>query len=101
MLSVLVVEFRIHAAHIDAFADAIHANARASLEVEPGCHVFDICRDPAEPALFFLYEIYVDDAAVAAHLQSPHFLAMNAQTSDWVASKVVRRLQLPAGEATA
>lgn len=93
--SVLVVEFRIHSAHVGAFAQAIEANARASLESEPGCEVFDVCRDPQEPELFYLYEVYDDEAAVAAHLQSPHFLAMSAQTADWVASKAVRRLQLP------
>jgi quinol monooxygenase YgiN len=93
--SVLVVEFRIHASHVEAFAHAIAANARASLESEPGCQVFDVCRDLDEPALFYLYEVYADEAAVAAHLQSHHFLAMNAETSDWVASKAVRRLQLP------
>lgn len=93
--SVLVVEFRIHAAQIEAFAQAIAANARASLDNEPGCHIFDVCRDPAEPALFYLYEVYADDAAVSAHLQSPHFMSMNAETAAWVISKAVRLLQLP------
>lgn len=93
--SVLVVEFRVHAAQIEAFAQAIAANARASLDNEPGCHVFDVCRDPDEPALFYLYEVYADEAAVAVHLQSPHFLSMNAETAAWVTSKAVRRLQLP------
>ncbi len=86
----LVVEFRIKPEHIDAFARAIADNARASRELEPGCRQFDVCRDPAEPALFFLYELYDDAAAIDAHLKSAHFLTMSAASADWVASKSVK-----------
>jgi quinol monooxygenase YgiN len=89
----LVVEFRIDAARIEAFDAAIRANARASLATEPGCRQFDVCRDPDDAQLFFLYELYDDEAAIRAHLQSPHFLAMDAQTRAWVQSKTVRRLR--------
>ena len=56
-MDVLVVEFRIRADKVQAFADAIAANARASVEREPGCRQFDVCRDAADPTLFFLYEL--------------------------------------------
>ena len=88
----LVVEFRIKPAHVDAFDAAIRANARASLESEPGCRQFDVCRDPDDAALFFLYELYDDEAAIQAHLQSPHFLQMTAATASWVEAKMVRKL---------
>ena len=89
----LVVEFRIHSAHIEAFDAAIRANAQASVDTEPGCRQFDVCRDPDQPQLFFLYELYDDDAAIQAHLQSPHYLQMNAATAAWVEGKTVRKLQ--------
>jgi quinol monooxygenase YgiN len=88
----LVVEFRIHADHVAAFDAAIRANARASLATEPGCRQFDVCRDPADASLFFLYELYDDEAAIQAHLQSTHFLQMDQRTAGWVRSKVVRKL---------
>jgi (4S)-4-hydroxy-5-phosphonooxypentane-2,3-dione isomerase len=88
----LVVEFRIKPAHIDAFDVAIRANAQASMDTEPGCRQFDVCRDPDDAALFFLYELYDDEGAIQAHLQSPHFLQMNAATASWVDAKVVRKL---------
>ena len=88
----LVVEFRIHAAHIEAFDAAIRANARASLDTEPGCRQFDVCRDPDDASLFFLYELYDDEAAIQAHLRSPHFLQMDAATAGWVQAKEVRKL---------
>ncbi len=91
-MEALIVEFRIHAQHIAAFEAAILDNARASRETEPGCVQFDVCRHPAEPELFYLYELYTSEAAIQAHLQAPHFLAMDAMTSSWVASKTVRRL---------
>jgi (4S)-4-hydroxy-5-phosphonooxypentane-2,3-dione isomerase len=89
----LVVEFRIKTAHIDAFDAAIRANAQASVANEPGCRQFDVCRDPDDPAMFFLYELYDDEAAIRAHLQSPHFLQMNAETAAWVDAKAVRQLR--------
>ncbi len=90
-MQVLVVEFRILPAHREAFADAIQANAIASREREPGCLQFDVCRDPADPGLFFLYELYRDEAAIQAHLVAAHFLQMNAATASWVESKKVSR----------
>ena len=89
-----MVEFRIKPDHVAAFAEAMRANAAASLASEPGCRQFDVCRDPCDTTLFFLYERYDDEAAVQAHLRMPHFLQMDAATRDWVQSKNVRRLRL-------
>ena len=91
-MQVLVVDFHIHPGFEDAFEAAICENAKSSLEQEPGCHVFDVCRDPGDPSLFYLYELYTDEAAVQAHLAAPHFKSMSAQTANWVASKQVRRM---------
>lgn len=90
-MQVLVVEFLIKPAHIEAFAAAIADNARASRDTEPGCRQFDVCRDPANPALFHLYELYDDAAAVDAHLQAAHFLKLNQDTAAWVERKTVWR----------
>ena len=90
MLAV-VVEFQIDPAHAQDFRQAIVANASQSLAVEPGCRQFDVCCDPGAPNLIFLYELYDDEAAFQAHLQSPHFLEMDARTAAWVTSKRVWR----------
>jgi len=89
----LIVEFRIKPEFIDDFAVAIAENARLSRDTEPGCRQFDVCRDTADAALFFLYELYEDEAAIQAHLKSAHFLQMDAATATWVQGKVVRKLQ--------
>ena len=90
-MQALIVEFLIRPIHVQAFAAAIDANARVSRETEPGCRQFDVCRDPAQEQLFFLYELYDDEAAVQAHLQSAHFRAFSEATGAWVERKTVRR----------
>jgi quinol monooxygenase YgiN len=40
---------------------------------EPGCRYYQAYRDPAEPRVFRIFEIYDDQDAVAAHASSPHF----------------------------
>jgi (4S)-4-hydroxy-5-phosphonooxypentane-2,3-dione isomerase len=87
----LVVEFHIKPAHAAAFEQVIIENARASRQTEPGCRQFDVCRDPVDASVFFLYELYDDEAAIQAHLQAPHYLQMNRVSADWVDSKAVRR----------
>jgi autoinducer 2-degrading protein len=89
----LVVEFRIRPEFIAAFEAAIGENARLSRDTEPGCRQFDVCRDPADPAVFFLYELYDDEAAIQAHLRSAHFRQMNEATAPWVDGKLVRRFR--------
>jgi autoinducer 2-degrading protein len=89
-MHILVVEFTLHADKAEAFAQAIVHNAHCSVTQEPGCLQFDVCRDPADPTRFFLYEVYVDDAAVQAHLDSAHFQTMNRETQAWVAAKTVQ-----------
>ncbi|XAH24524.1 putative quinol monooxygenase [Xylophilus sp. GW821-FHT01B05] len=94
MTLAVLVDFQIQPAHAEAFAEAIAHNARESVAQEPGCHRFDVCRDPADPGTFFLYELYDDQAAFAAHLAAPHFQAFDALTKGWVAGKTIRRYQL-------
>ena len=90
-MQALVVEFHIKPEFVRDFAAAVEDNARLSRETEPGCRQFDVCRNPADPTLFFLYELYDDEAAVQAHLSAPHFLQMNEATAGWVQSKNVWR----------
>lgn len=92
-MQVLVVEFIIKPAFVDAFERVIVENARASRETEPGCGQFDVCRDPVDATKFFLYELYDDEAAVQAHLRTPHFLQMNEATSPWVEKKTACRYE--------
>ena len=87
---VITVEFAVHQDRIAAFREAMVDNARASRTHEPGCRQFDVCADPADAAVVFLYEVYDDKAAFDAHLASAHFAAFDARVRDWVVRKTVR-----------
>ncbi len=56
----------------DAVAAAINALIEPS-RAEPGNLLYQPHRDPNDPAAFFLYEQYVDEAAYIAHGVSEHF----------------------------
>ncbi len=86
---VVTVEFRIRKGHEAAFLQAMMRQARNSLEREEACMRFDVCSAPDDAGHVFLYEIYGDEAAFQAHLETAHFHEFNEGTADWVASKQV------------
>lgn len=78
---------------MDGFLPLMKANARTSVEDEPDCHQFDVCRSLADENEIFLYETYTDRAAFDAHLASAHFQAFDQEVSEMVAAKTVDFLQ--------
>ncbi len=86
----VTVFFEIEEPHIGNFLPLMVANAKASLTEEPGCRQFDVCTDTDRPQQVFLYELYDDEEAFAAHLQTPHFKSFDAMTSSMIAQKDVR-----------
>lgn len=86
---VVIVFFEAKAAHAAEFKAAIAENAAASVADEPGCQQFDVAQDPNDPSSFFLYEIYDDEAAFKAHLESDHFKHFDSISAPWTADKKV------------
>ena len=87
---VITVTFTVRPEQIGAFDAAMETQARASLENEPDCVRFDVCKDPDDPTVCFLYELYTDKAAFDAHVASPHFKSFDATVQPWVVAKTVR-----------
>jgi quinol monooxygenase YgiN len=56
-------------ARIGAIIEAMTEPSRA----EPGCLHYQGHRSLSDPRRFFLYEVYVDEAAYVAHQASDHF----------------------------
>ena len=71
-LLVVHVDVAVVLDHVDAFLDATQENAVASRD-EPGVVRFDLLSDRADPGHVVLVEIYRDEAAAAAHKQTPHY----------------------------
>jgi quinol monooxygenase YgiN len=63
---------------LGTFLSAMRVRSRA----EPGNLRRDIWRDNANPDRFVLDELYVDEAAVAAHRDTPHFKGYAARIGD-------------------
>lgn len=62
--------------------EAMLAQLAVASRAEPGNLRWDVWRDQGEPSRFVLDELYVDNAAVAAHRASPHFAAYLARVGD-------------------
>ena len=72
MTVVLAVTWVAREAESDAVVDLLQRLMPLS-RAEPGCLQYDAHRDPDDPDRFFLFERYVDEAALEAHQASAHF----------------------------
>ena len=86
---VLLLKTQLKPGTSEAFMDAMRVNAAASVRDEPGCLTFDVLRDRCDPDLLWLYEVYVDEAAFAAHMRTPHFLASRPLVEPLIESQEV------------
>jgi quinol monooxygenase YgiN len=71
-LLVVHVDIAVVPEHREAFLAATAANASASRQ-EPGIHRFDVLTDRADAGHIVLVEVYADEAAAAAHKETPHY----------------------------
>jgi quinol monooxygenase YgiN len=62
---------------------------------EPGCLMYLVHRHREEPARFFVYEQYRNDAALEAHRQTSHFQQLARQELPKVADRVDANLFEP------
>jgi quinol monooxygenase YgiN len=75
-------------------ADAVAAIAQkliAPSMAEPGVKVFIPYRSPTNPSLFFIYELYVEEAAWGEHEKTAHF----KEAIKELLPRVVRRERVP------
>jgi (4S)-4-hydroxy-5-phosphonooxypentane-2,3-dione isomerase len=85
-LSALVVKIHMKAEHREQFLKEMWADAVGSEKNEPGCLMFNIVHDDADPNVLYLFEVYKDDQAVEAHKKTPHFQKWLETTKDWLAA---------------
>ena len=90
---VITVKFVINEKDIEKFKVRMLQQARDSLELEKDCHQFDVCHDPNNKNIVFLYETYTDKNAFNIHLNSKHYLAFNDKVTSWVKEKIVTQLE--------
>lgn len=86
---VVCVTFEIDPNRLNDFLPLMAAQARNSLTLEDGCHLFDVSQDPDTASHVFLYEVYEDKAAFDIHLASDHFKTFDTAVAPMVLSKSV------------
>ena len=69
--------------HKQRLLDELWSDAYGSERDEPGCLMFNIAQDDADPNVLHLFEVYRDDAAVETHVATPHFRRFAEATKDW------------------
>jgi quinol monooxygenase YgiN len=69
-----------HVADVEALMRDMVSQTRK----EPGNLRYDLLRRADGAPGFYLYETYVDEAAVQAHRESAHFVAYRAKIGAWV-----------------
>ena len=84
---VVTVHFYVKPDHVADFQAAMLVNARSSVEKEPGCRRFDVTVDEKDPAHFFLFEVYDDEAAFQKHMTMDHFATVNQVIEPFIVDK--------------
>jgi (4S)-4-hydroxy-5-phosphonooxypentane-2,3-dione isomerase len=69
---ILQVELYVKPEYVDAFKAATIQNGNESRQ-ESGNLRFELLEDSTNPTRFMLTEIYLDEAAMNVHFNSPHF----------------------------
>ena len=91
---VITVDFQLKPESREAFLKLIRENAALSLRNETGCRHFDVCIPVDAAPRVFLYEIYDDEAAFKAHLETPHYKRFAAAAGPMIQDRKVVPLQL-------
>ena len=92
----LFVELEIDPDQIRAFDALIADHAAKTLAGEPGCMDFQVYVDRENPNTYLLYELYRDDAALAAHRETAQLAKFRAAAADMLRGrKVIEGLVRP------
>ena len=82
MISIFVT-IKIKPEFKERFLQASFGDAQGSVRDEPGCFRFDILQDSSDANCVHLYEVYIDEAALETHRNSPHYKAWRETVRDW------------------
>ena len=70
---VVTVRVTVKPSDREAFRAAAVENANGANNNEPGCQLFSVAQSKDDENVFFIYEIYDNEAALEAHREMPHY----------------------------
>jgi quinol monooxygenase YgiN len=85
-LVVRIAKLQIDSAQLDVYKAALKEQAEMAVRVEPGVLSLYAVYEKSNPTHVTVFEIYANEEAYKAHLQTPHFLKYKAITKDMVKS---------------
>jgi quinol monooxygenase YgiN len=84
---VRMAELEIKPAQLDAFKAAVKEEMETSVRIEPGVLAIYAVAEKENPSKLRFFEIYADETAFKAHIDSPHFKKFRTTTQDMVISR--------------
>jgi (4S)-4-hydroxy-5-phosphonooxypentane-2,3-dione isomerase len=87
----VVVTFKLKPGSAPAFNPIMIENAEASVRDEPGCHQFQVLHDQGDAETIVLYEVYEDEDAFQAHLETPHFATFEREGKPMIDEANIQR----------
>ena len=89
---VVMVDTEVNPDALDRFKQAAADNAKATIQLEPGCRQFLVLTPKDAPNHVVLVEVYKDESAREAHRGTPHFKKFIADTGPLVKGRKVTLL---------
>ena len=86
---VRVADIEVDPAQREAFISAVKEEMDESIRVESGVLALYAVAEKDSPSRLRFFEVYVDEAAYDAHLQSPHFRKYRATTEQMIRSRTL------------
>ena len=84
-MTATIVTVNVKPDKIEAFRKITSYNHENSRK-EPGNVRFDVLQSRDDPSKFYLYEVYKDDEAAAAHKKTAHYLRWRDEAADYMAA---------------
>jgi quinol monooxygenase YgiN len=84
---VRLAELEIDPAHLERFKESATAQIEAAVRLEPGVLALYAVSVKDDPSLVRVFELYANEDAYGAHLETPHFKRFREQTNDFVKSR--------------
>src|SRR4051812_22960968 len=84
---VRIAELEIRPTQLDAYKAAVKEEMEKSVRDEPGVLAIYAVAEKDNPNRLRFFEIYNDEAAFKAHIESPHFKKYRTTTNDMIISR--------------
>jgi quinol monooxygenase YgiN len=81
-----IAELDIDPAQLEAYKAALREEIETSIRVEPGVLALYAVSERDNPARIRIFEVYANEEAYRAHLETPHFLKYKGGTQQMVRS---------------